>query len=112
MRHGYARRVPAMRQLLAVALFCVASTIASAPPDLLKTYSPADSRCSFATVDGKKPVTSTYHRGEGDAEGKGKIFCFDQRYCRCQVRFIDLPKVAQDLPEPEITKRYAYQPWI
>lgn len=101
-----------MRTLMAMALLVTSAAALAADKPELKTYSPPDSHCSFSTVGGRKPVTGAYHRGEGAAEAKGQAYCFDQRNCRCQVRYVDLPPAARDLSPREIFERYSFAPWI
>src|SRR5437879_1809376 len=68
----------AMRlRVLAVALgFAVfsAASFAEGTRDL-RPFTPEGSRCTFATVEGRKPVTTGYQRGEGADAAKGRLFC-------------------------------------
>ena len=77
----------------------------------LRPFAPEGSRCAFSTVGGRKPVTVAYQRGEGATEAKGRLFCFDQPHCRCQVRYVDLPDSAQGLSLIQIANRYGFESW-
>jgi hypothetical protein len=77
----------------------------------LRPFTPEGSRCTFATVGGKAPVSVEYHRGEGDDAAKGRLYCFDQPNCRCQVRYLDLPDSAKGLSRLKIANKYGFETW-
>ena len=72
---------------------------------------PEGSRCTFATVGGKTPVSVEYQRGEGNDTAKGRVYCFDQRNCRCQVRYVNLPESAKGLSRLQIATKYGFETW-
>jgi hypothetical protein len=77
----------------------------------LQSFTSEGGRCTFATVGGRKPVTTQYKAGEGDAEAKVQLLCFDQRHCRCQVRYVDLPEPAKGLSCLQIAASYGLASW-
>jgi len=103
-----------MRLGALVAVFVVIAAISAGGADdsrELRPYAPAESRCSFATVGGRKPVTTTYERGEGDRRATIRVYCFDQPHCRCQVRAFDLPATARGMSLIEIVNAYGHASW-
>jgi hypothetical protein len=77
----------------------------------LRPVTPKGSRCTFATFGGKAPVSVEYHRGEGADAAKGRLYCFDQPHCRCQVRYVDLPDSARGLSRLQIATKYGFTTW-
>ncbi len=88
----------------------IATSYASDPREL-RPYTPEGARCAFSTVNGSRPVSTIYQRGTDAAEAKGRLYCFDQRHCRCQVRYVDLPAENRELTLHEIVTQYAPEYW-
>jgi hypothetical protein len=101
-----------LRVIVAALAFAVASGAGIAEETQeLKPVSPDRARCTFATIGGKAPVTVEYHRADGDDAAKGRLFCFDQPHCRCQVRYVDLPDSAKGMSRLEIATKYGFETW-
>jgi hypothetical protein len=77
----------------------------------LRLFKPEGSRCTFATVGGRKPVTTSYQRGEGNAEARVRLFCFDQPACRCQVHYFDLPDATRGSSPHQLATWYGPESW-
>ncbi len=97
--------------ILITAAVVTALTVSAERSRELLPYTPEGGRCTFSTVGGRKPVTVAYQRGEGADAAVGKLYCFDQPNCRCQVRYVDLPSSAVDLSRTEIVRRYGFETW-
>jgi hypothetical protein len=101
-----------LRLIIAALAFAIASVAGVAEETQEpKPFTPQGGRCTFAMPGGQAPVSIAYQRGEGDDAAKGRLFCFDQLHCRCQVRYVDLPDSAKGLSRLEIATKYGFETW-
>jgi hypothetical protein len=103
--------VPLRSIIIAVAMGIAPAVCFSQQTHELRPFTPEGGKCTFATVGGRKPVTTQYKGGEGDAQATIQLLCFDQRHCRCQVRYVDLPDPAKGLSCLQIAAGYGLASW-
>lgn len=103
--------MPYRQMSLAIAIATLSAHCVAAVAADLRPFTPMEAYCTFSTVDGRRPVSTDYRRGEGVDEGKGKLYCFDQPHCRCQVRYVDLPEAKRGLSRRDLVSQYGFPLW-